>query len=567
VLVSRVSVCLRRFVAVRRSLPVVMLLVCSAVLLSQTLVAQSHTDSTVIVGSVVGADGRIPVRADVQLTAIKNSNRFSRARVERDGTFRVAVQGVGPFRLRTAAVGYLGSERALPLVSPTSLAVRVTLAGFVASQSLGTVVGIAAESDADKPQPDMPPAVLLAPTPAGKRVGVLRARRDTVAYRVVDLVNRVYLSPTGAVAYRWAEDGEYDALTVGRAGGKVQLVFDSAAVGYGGKSALRVTDGHPIGAVVAELDSMFALPARKRCKRGDVIPPINLADAVIADTTLSAKLQLIRRFLLADAQCQTHAPLGQAVLSLFVPTSPLWQIDDVMQRRVLLLAARHAAGQREYNTPDAVLAMRERFDASLAAAADTAARFDLYVSAAENFMPFDTVVAQSYAAKFVAESYDHPRVIPLLSLTGYNRVLQPGRIVPSFSVPSMDSAPNKISDVSLRGGVYLLDIWATWCPDCIREFPAMRDLQTKYGARGLQIVSVSVDELRATADRFRRVREPMPWTHAWAGKMPEGTGPLKDFEFTWLPTTILVGKNGRILAFAPKLESPEFAALIEEALR
>ena len=70
-----------------------------------------------------------------------------------------------------------------------------------------------------------------------------------------------------------------------------------------------------------------------------------------------------------------------------------------------------------------------------------------------------------------------------------------------------------------------------------------------------------------TADRFRTTREQMPWMHAWAGAWPDGEGPLAGFEAAWLPTTILVGKDGRILAFAPKLDSAGFVALLEQALK
>jgi hypothetical protein len=55
--------------------------------------------------------------------------------------------------------------------------------------------------------------------------------------------------------------------------------------------------------------------------------------------------------------------------------------------------------------------------------------------------------------------------------------------------------------------------------------------------------------------------------HAWAGAWPDGEGPLAGFEAAWLPTTILVGKDGRILAFAPKLDSAGFVALLEQALK
>jgi thiol-disulfide isomerase/thioredoxin len=369
------------------------------------------------------------------------------------------------------------------------------------------------------------------------------------------------------VAYRWAEDGEYDGLAIGRAGENVTLVYDSAGVTFGGESGLRVLDGHPIAPVVAQLDSIFAYEPASRCVLSVQAPPLDPADAVLRDTTLAARLALVRRLLRADGTCQTNPALGRAVAAQFTPGSPLWQLDDVMRRRVLLQAARHATGSPRFTLPEATALVREKFDASLAAARDTADRFDLYVLAAETFMPADTVTAQAYTARFVAEAYDHPRLLPLLRLTGYNRVLQPGRMVPAFRVPSMDSAGRAISDVSLRGKVYLLDVWATWCGDCIVELPALRALHRKYGPRGLQLVSVSVDEEQGTADQFRRVREPMPWTHGWAGVSPDGGGPIASLEVAWLPTTILVGRDGRILAFAPKLDSPEFDALVQRALR
>lgn len=546
-----------------RLVPLVLLIARSAC----TLSAQTPADSTIVSGTIRGVDGRVPIRADVELTPLRAANPPVRVRALADGTFRIASAGGGPFRLRAAGVGYLAMQRALPTKRPASLSVSIVLAGFPNGLAKGPLIGVAAERDAEKARPDLPPAVLLAPRGNGRRSGVLRAKRDTVAYRVVDITARLYLAPAGASAYRWGDDGEYDALAFGRAGQDVQLVYDSTGVAFGGQSSLRVLGESAIASVVAQLDSIVSYEPKSRCLLAIQAPPIDPADATLRDTTLSAKLELMRRLLRADAECQTNAALGAAVVALFTPGSPLWQLDDVMGRRVLLQAARQASGQPRVNTPEAVALATARFDASIAAAPDTTTRFDLYVAAAETFMPADTITAQSYAARFVQESYAHPRVLPLLRLTGYNRVLQPGGVVPAFRVASMDNATEFISDVSLRGKVYLLDVWATWCPDCIEELPALRALHSAYGKRGLQLVSVSVDESQGTAERFRRIREPMPWTHGWAGGAPEGTGPLAGLEYTWLPTTILVGKDGRILAFAPKYESPEFITLLERALQ
>lgn len=536
-------------------------------LLTPCAAAAAGSDYTIIAGTVTGADGRTPRRADVELVPVRVPSQAIRARVGADGAFRIATNASGPFRLRAAGIGYVALERAIPITSPTSIRIAVTLAGLPSGLAKGPLVGVASEDDAEKPRPDIPPAVLLTKGTNGRRSGALRSRRDTVAYRVVDITAGTFLPPAGASAYRWTDDGEYEGLIVGHAGDSVRLVYDSTLVSFGGASSLRVTGSHSIAPAIAQLDSIVSFAPRKRCVLAAQSGPINSADAVVRDTSLSAQLQLIRRFLRADADCQTHPALGAAVVAQFTPRSLLWTLDDLMRRRVLLQAARHAAREPNANTPQAVAQVRAAFDASLAAATDTTTRFDLYVAAAEMFMPADTVVAQSYAARFVAESWDHPRVRPLFWLTGYNRVLQPGRMVPPFRVASMDTTDVIVSDVSLRGRVYLLDVWATWCKDCIVELPSMRQLNERFGTKGLTLLSISVDEEQGTADRYRRVREPMPWTHAWAGVAPDGEGPLAALEVAWLPTTILVGRDGRILALAPKLASPEFAALVEQALR
>lgn len=45
----------------------------------------------------------------------------------------------------------------------------------------------------------------------------------------------------------------------------------------------------------------------------------------------------------------------------------------------------------------------------------------------------------------------------------------------------------------LKGKVVVVDIWATWCVPCKREFPHLVALHDKYAADGLVCVSVSAD--------------------------------------------------------------------------
>ena len=57
-------------------------------------------------------------------------------------------------------------------------------------------------------------------------------------------------------------------------------------------------------------------------------------------------------------------------------------------------------------------------------------------------------------------------------------------------------SPAQLEDMIAKnkGKVLIVDFFATWCPPCRQEIPGFVDLQKKYGAKGLSIVGVSVDE-------------------------------------------------------------------------
>ncbi|MCP5153357.1 MAG: TlpA family protein disulfide reductase [Ectothiorhodospiraceae bacterium] len=65
----------------------------------------------------------------------------------------------------------------------------------------------------------------------------------------------------------------------------------------------------------------------------------------------------------------------------------------------------------------------------------------------------------------------------------------------------------RLSD--LRGRVVLLNVWATWCPPCIRELPGLDTLAGRVaGAEGIAVVALSVDRDGAPVARpfFERLR-------------------------------------------------------------
>ena len=65
-------------------------------------------------------------------------------------------------------------------------------------------------------------------------------------------------------------------------------------------------------------------------------------------------------------------------------------------------------------------------------------------------------------------------------------------MAPDFTLESLDGKTTKLSD--FRGKAVLLNFWATWCSPCKIEMPWFVELQKQYGAQGLQIVGVAMDD-------------------------------------------------------------------------
>ena len=63
---------------------------------------------------------------------------------------------------------------------------------------------------------------------------------------------------------------------------------------------------------------------------------------------------------------------------------------------------------------------------------------------------------------------------------------------------------------SLKDKIVLIDFWASWCEPCKESFPAMEDLQKRYGPKGLVIIAVNVDEDRKEMEDFLKKHVPSP---------------------------------------------------------
>ena len=74
---------------------------------------------------------------------------------------------------------------------------------------------------------------------------------------------------------------------------------------------------------------------------------------------------------------------------------------------------------------------------------------------------------------------------------------------PPAWVSDMDQpVPDTAELAALRGKVVLVNFWATWCPYCRHEMPAMETYYRDHKDQGFEIVAYSTDKTQQEVDAF-----------------------------------------------------------------
>ena len=96
-------------------------------------------------------------------------------------------------------------------------------------------------------------------------------------------------------------------------------------------------------------------------------------------------------------------------------------------------------------------------------------------------------------------------VILLLPLSGFAGNLEPYRNPQNFSFSLTDLKDNKHSLSDYRGKVVLVNFWASWCPPCIHEMPALKKLKQSYADKAFEILTLNVAEKKYKVRKFSKM--------------------------------------------------------------
>lgn len=112
----------------------------------------------------------------------------------------------------------------------------------------------------------------------------------------------------------------------------------------------------------------------------------------------------------------------------------------------------------------------------------------------------------------------------------------------TYAAPRLDGTQYVIGEQ--KGKALLLNVWATWCGPCRYEIPELKKLHAELGAKGFEVVGISVDEAPTNEQEVRAFVTQTAIEYPIILD-PEGRILLL-LETSTVPTTVLLDKNGNV---------------------
>jgi thiol-disulfide isomerase/thioredoxin len=112
---------------------------------------------------------------------------------------------------------------------------------------------------------------------------------------------------------------------------------------------------------------------------------------------------------------------------------------------------------------------------------------------------------------------------------------------PAPELEATDMRGNPVSLTTLKGKTVLLDFWATWCPPCRADSPALEKLNKKYGDKELAIISLSVNEERDVVEKFIKEHP-----HDYPVVLTAEADVPRPYQVRVIPTYVVIDQDGKV---------------------
>jgi len=109
---------------------------------------------------------------------------------------------------------------------------------------------------------------------------------------------------------------------------------------------------------------------------------------------------------------------------------------------------------------------------------------------------------------------------------------------PELTLTDIQGVSHSLADY--RGQVVLVNLWATWCPPCKEEMPALQSFYYKHKDQGFMVVAINDGD--PTKDVLQFVKDYKLTFPVWLD--PTYIATEQAFKSLNLPTSFVIGRNG-----------------------
>lgn len=148
---------------------------------------------------------------------------------------------------------------------------------------------------------------------------------------------------------------------------------------------------------------------------------------------------------------------------------------------------------------------------------------------------------------------------------GYRRTFVEMRPrAPAPVTPLLTETGGVTNIARMDGRIVLINFWATWCPTCLQELPALDRLQSTYSKEDLRVIPVSGESVGFSymRDYFSRLNI----ANLDLFRDPDGVGASALGVNHGLPYSFIIDRNGMVagyMAGGADWDSPEARNLIQ----
>ncbi len=163
---------------------------------------------------------------------------------------------------------------------------------------------------------------------------------------------------------------------------------------------------------------------------------------------------------------------------------------------------------------------------------------------AQAFRDMDIKEAKEIANSFTGEAAESEAIKSIKEKIVTLEKVAIGQPAPDFTLNTPEGKALSLS--SFKGKVLIVDFWASWCGPCRGENPNVVKMYKKYHKKGLEILSVSLDNNKEAWEKAIK-DDGLIWNHV-SDLKGWGSSAAKLYGVSGIPHIVLIDKEGTIVA-------------------